>query len=220
MDYKRVTLLCGHYGSGKTNISVNMAADLASKKSNVVIADLDIVNPYFRSVDSKGELSKMGVKTICSEYANTNIDAPALPQEMYAIVDDLSINAIIDVGGDERGALALGRIADKIREENNYDMFLVINKYRPLTPDAKSVMEIMEEIENAGHLKFTGIINCSNLGEETTPEVVLSSMDFARKVSEESGLKIVATAVEESLIPGLSGKIENLFPLKLQDKII
>ena len=220
MDYKRVTLLCGHYGSGKTNISVNMAADLASKKSNVVIADLDIVNPYFRSVDSKGELSKMGVKTICSEYANTNIDAPALPQEMYAIVDDLSINAIIDVGGDERGALALGRIADKIREENNYDMFLVINKYRPLTPDAKSVIEVMEEIENAGHLKFTGIINCSNLGEETTPEVVLSSMDFARKVSEESGLKIVATAVEESLIQELNGKIENLFPLKLQEKII
>lgn len=220
MDYKRVTLLCGHYGSGKTNISVNMAADLASKKSNVVIADLDIVNPYFRSVDSKGELSKMGVKTICSEYANTNIDAPALPQEMYAIVDDLSINAIIDVGGDERGALALGRIADKIREENNYDMFLVINKYRPLTPDAKSVMEVMEEIENAGHLKFTGIINCSNLGEETTPEVVLGSMDFARKVSEESGLKIVATAVEEALTPKLNGKIENLFPLKLQEKII
>lgn len=216
MQYKRLTLLCGHYGSGKTNIAVNMALDLHSQKENVALADLDIVNPYFRAKDSTDLLSQRGIRLIASEFANSNVDFPALPQELYVLTDDRSVSAILDIGGDERGALALGRIAPAIMQENDYDMFMVINRCRPLTPDAPSVLEVLQEIENACHMHFTGLINNTNLGAETTEETVLSSADFARSTSELTGLPLVLTTVEASLCPGLRDKIPNLFPLKLR----
>ncbi len=219
-DYKRITLLSGHYGSGKTNIAVNMAFDMKTKSPNVTIADLDIVNPYFRTKDSQKELQNAGIKLICSEYANTNVDIPALPQDMYSVIDDKTQMAVIDIGGDDRGALALGRYSKGIVEENDYDMLLVINCFRPLTRDAKDTLEVMREIENAGKIKFTGIVNNSNLGEETTADDVLGSLKYASEISEITELPIVATCVKEELFDELSGKIENLFALKLQKKII
>lgn len=218
MNYKRITLLCGHYGSGKTNIAVNMAMDLSRDHERVVIADLDIVNPYFRSLDSREELSHAGVRLIASSYANSNLDMPALPQEMYALTDDKSLTCVVDVGGDDRGALALGRISPAIREENNYDMFLVINRYRPLTPDAESTVEVMREIEEAASLPFTGIINNSNLGAQTEPETVLASVQYANEVSRLSSLPLVMTGAEESIAEQLKGRIENLFPMHLQKR--
>lgn len=219
MEYKRLTLLCGHYGSGKTNVALNMAYELAERYGNVAIADLDIVNPYFRTKDSAAELESKGIRLIVSEYAGTNVDIPALPQQIYSLTDDKTVRAVIDVGGDDRGALALGRIAPDIIAENDYECLLVINKFRPLTPDAESTVEVMREIEAAGKIRFTGIINNSNLGPETTAEDVLGSSEYANAVSKLSGLPLVCTAVHESLYNELSGKIENLFPLKLQRKI-
>ena len=218
MNYKRITLLCGHYGSGKTNLAVNMALDLSRDHDHVVIADLDIVNPYFRSADSMKELSEAGVKLIASPYVNSNLDVPALPQEMYSLVDDRSLTCVVDVGGDDQGAVALGRIAGRIAEENDYDMFLVINRYRPLTPDAESTVEIMHEIETAASLRFTGIINNSNLGAQTDPQTVLSSLDYAREVSELSGLPLVLTSAEECVAAQLESQVENLFPMRLQKR--
>ncbi len=220
MNYKRLTLLCGHYGSGKTNIAVNMAYDLQSQKGSTVVADLDIVNPYFRTKDSEKELAAAGIGLICSEYANTNLDIPALPPQLYAITDDKTKNVIIDVGGDDSGAVVLGRLAEKILAEGDYDMFMVVNKYRPLTPDAASTVEIIREIEAASHLKFTGIINNSNLGEETTAEDVLASLSYAEEISCVSQLPLVATTVKSSLAGELNGKIQGLFSLELQSKII
>ena len=220
MDYKRVTLLCGHYGSGKTNIAVNMALDLKKRYDSVAVADLDIVNPYFRTKDSAKDFEENGIRLIVSEYANSNLDIPALPQDMYAITDDKSLHVIIDVGGDDRGALALGRIAPALIEENDYEMLLVVNKFRPLTPDAASTIEVMREIEAAGGMRFTGIANNSNLGDETTADDVLASLQYADEVSELSGLPVVMTTVKEDLYNELSGKIENLFPMKLQARPI
>lgn len=218
MNYKRITLLCGHYGSGKTNIAVNMALDLSRDHEKVVIADLDIVNPYFRTVDSEEDLREAGVKLVVSSYANSNVDIPALPQEMYSLVDDRSLTCVVDVGGDDRGAYALGRISGAIREENDYDMFLVINRYRPLTPDAESTLEIMHEIEAAASLPFTGIINNSNLAAETEPETVLASVDYAKEVAALAGLPLVMTSVEKSVAERLEGRIDDLFPMTLQKR--
>lgn len=218
IKYKRLTLLCGHYGSGKTNIAVNMAFDLKKQYDNVAVADLDIVNPYFRTKDSSEDFKKMNIRLICSEYANSNLDIPALPQDMYAITDDKSLKVILDIGGDDRGALALGRIAPEIVRENDYEMLMVINKFRPLTPDASSTVEVMREVEAAGGIGFTGIVNNSNLGEETTVEDVIGSVEYANSVSEKSGLPIIATTVKQDLFESLFGKIPNLFPLKLQEK--
>ncbi len=219
MNHKRITLLCGHYGSGKTNIAVNLALMLSRTNDNVAIADLDIVNPYFRTKDSAEELKAAGVRLIVSEYASTNLDIPALPAEMYSLTDDKSMTAVIDVGGDDRGALALGRIVPAIIEENNYEMLLVVNKFRPLTKDAASAVEVMKEIETASGIKFTGIVNNSNLGEETTAADVLGSLSYAEEISDITGLTVAFTSVKNSLYGELKGKIDNLFPLTLQRKI-
>lgn len=219
MQFKRITLLCGHYGSGKTNVALNMAYELKKSYSNVAIADLDIVNPYFRTKDSAKDLEEKGIKLIVSEFAGTNVDIPAMPAEMYSLTDDKTVRAVIDVGGDDRGALALGRIAPSILEENDYECLLVINKFRPLTPDVESTLEVMSEIETAGGIKITGLVNNSNLGVETTAEDVLSSLEYADSVAKATNLEIVCTSVNETLYNELKDKINNLLPLKLQGKI-
>ena len=217
---KRITLFCGHYGSGKTNIAVNVAVNLSQTNKNIALADLDIVNPYFRTKDSSKQLSEKGIRLICSEYANSNVDIPALPQDIYAITDDKTLKCVVDIGGDDRGAFVLGRISEKIVSENDYDMLMVINSYRPLTRDTESTLEVLREIETAAKIKFTGLINNSNLGEETTKEDVISSFSYAQEISKASGLDIVATTVKEELFVSLKNEIENLFPLRLQDKIL
>ena len=218
-DFKRITLLCGHYGSGKTNVAVNLAFRLRQQNKRVAVADLDIVNPYFRTKDSLDSFRDAGIRLICSEYANTNVDIPALPQDMYAITDDPSLFAVVDVGGDDRGALALGRIAGLILAEGNYEMLAVINASRPLTHTPEDTVEVLREIERAGGMKFTGIVNNTNLGRETDEEVVLHSVPYAEAVSEQMGIPLVLTAVPAELFPKLQGKIENLFPLELQKKL-
>lgn len=220
MENKRVTLFAGHYGSGKTNIAVNYALHLKEKYEKVVITDLDIVNPYFRTADSLDELTKAGIKLISSEFANSNVDLPALPQDVYSILDDKSAVAILDIGGDDRGAYALGRYETAIREENDYEMLFVFNMYRPLTPDAKSAFEVMKEIELAGKIKFTAIVNNSNLGVLTTKEDVISSVESVNELSQLSGLPVKMTTVSENLVDSFNGEIDNIFPLKLQKKIV
>ena len=213
---KRLTILCGHYGSGKTNVAVNIAAALKQSRDTVTVADLDIVNPYFRTKDSESFFAEQGIRLICSPYANSNVDIPALPQEMYAITDDRSMTAVLDIGGDDRGALVLGRLAPKILGENNYEMLMVINCYRPLTRDAASTIEVMREIEYAGGIRFTGLVNNSNLGASTTAEDILASRDYAEEVARLSGLPIVMTSVRQDLYPAVEGKVPHAFPLGLQ----
>ncbi len=212
---KRVTVIAGHYGSGKTNIAVNYALALAAEGKAVSVADLDIVNPYFRSKDSARVLSEKGIKLISSPYANSNVDTPALPADAYSITDDKSRFAVVDVGGDDRGALALGRYAPAIVEENDYEMLLVINKFRPLTRDAASVMEIKAEIEQSCGIAFTGIVNNSNLGAETTAADVLGSVEYAENVAAAANIPIRLTTIDEKIFYELDGKIENLMPLCL-----
>ncbi|MBP5489077.1 MAG: hypothetical protein J6Y10_00565 [Lachnospiraceae bacterium] len=218
MKFKRLTLMAGHYGSGKTNIAVNLAMMLKKSGEDVVIADLDIVNPYYRTKDSEEELRAAGIPLISSEYANSNVDVPALPQELYSIVDVKSRHAIVDIGGDDRGALALGRYTPFILEENDYDMLLVINKYRPLTPDTASTLEVMREIEAAGGLPFTGIVNNSNLGRETTPEDVIASDKYAKDIAAATGLPIQMTTVKAEIAGAVAEVLPDVVPLHLQDK--
>lgn len=220
MNFKRLTLICGHYGSGKTNVAVNFAFNLKDKYENTAIADLDIVNPYFRTKDSGEELKKAGIELICSEYAGSNVDIPALPQQMYSITDDKSKKVILDIGGDDRGALALGRLAPAILAENDYEMLMVINCYRPLTRDPQSTVEVMREIEYAGGIRFTGLVNNSNLGEETSARDILASVEYAKGVSCLSGLPLICTTVHNTVYNSVENRIENLYPLKLQPKII
>ena len=217
MNHKRLTLFAGHYGSGKTNIAVNYAIAMARQGKNVCIADLDIVNPYFRTKDSAQRLAEAGVTLICPQFANSNVDLPALPAEAYRLVQDKSIYGVMDIGGDDRGAYALGRYVPAIKEENDYRMVFVANCCRPLTTTAEEALEVMREIEEACNLPFTHIINNSNLGPETTAETVLESLDYIQKLSNLSGLPVFAHTAETSVAQQLTG-LSNVFPLQLQEK--
>lgn len=217
MDSKRLTLFAGHYGSGKTNIAVNYALFLAKAGKKVCIADLDIVNPYFRTKDSEEELSAAGITLVSPRFANSNVDLPALPAESYRLVQDKSTYGIMDIGGDDRGAYALGRFSEAIKAENDYRMAFVVNCYRPLTSTVEDTVEIMKEIEAACGLGFTCIVNNSNLGIETTAETVLESVDFVNELSSATGLPIWLTTAETCVAEKLSGL--NVLPMKLQKKI-
>lgn len=209
---KRVTLFCGHYGSGKTNIAVNYALELRSRGLEVTLADLDIVNPYFRSKDSTAELEKAGVKVIALPFANSSVDLPALPSSAYSLVQDRSHYAVLDIGGDDRGAYALGRFVPYILEENDYEMIYVVNFYRPLTETVDQALEVMGEIEAACGLKFTSVINNSNLGAETTEETIRETADKVGELCRRSSLPLFATTAEKSIAK------EGMMPLKLQKR--
>ncbi len=215
---KRVTLFAGHYGSGKTNIAVNYAVWLKSQGKDVMVADMDIVNPYFRTKDSMDVLEENGIELISPEFANSNVDLPALPQEMYRVVQENRKYAVLDIGGDDRGAYALGRYTPSLLEENNYEMVFVANFYRPLTTTAVEALEVMREVEAAAGIKFTAIVNNSNIGWETTAGDILATISRAEELSKLSGLPILFTTAEKQVAPLLSEKLQNVLPLTLQNK--
>ena len=218
MEHKRLTLFAGHYGSGKTNIAVNYALHLAKEGKKVCIADLDIVNPYFRTADSAAQLRAAGVELISPQFANSNVDLPALPAEAYRLVEDTESFGIMDIGGDDRGAYALGRYVPYILRENNYRMVFVANCYRPLTRTAQDALEVMREIEQACGLPFTDIVNNSHLGNFTDVQTVLDSQSFLEELIRLSGLPLFMTTVRSDLAPSLAKHIPNVFPLQLQEK--
>ena len=216
MEHKRLTLFAGHYGSGKTNIAVNYALKLAEEGKKVCIADLDIVNPYFRTADSAEELKAAGVELIRPQYANSNVDLPALPAESYRLVQDKTTYGVMDIGGDDRGAYALGRFVPAIKAENDYRMAFVANFCRPLTGTAEDALEIMREIEQACGLTFTCIVNNTNLGNLTTAETVTDSLELIKQLCELSGLPLWLHTAEASVAAQLTGL--SVLPLTLQKK--
>lgn len=218
MEHKRLTLFAGHYGSGKTNIAVNYALVLAKEYENVCIADMDIVNPYFRTKDSAAVLEQAGITLISPQFANTNVDLPALPAEAYRLVEDQQTYAVMDIGGDDRGAYALGRYTPRILQENNYRMAFVANCYRPLIRTPEEAMEVMKEIEAACKIPFTCIVNNSNLGEETTAQTVLDSLPYIEKLSSLSGLPVFLHTAKRSVAKALKGKLSSVLSLDLQEK--
>ena len=218
MEHKRVTLFAGHYGSGKTNIAVNYAFYLRSLGMEVSVADLDIVNPYFRTKESEKELKAAGIPLISSAFANSNVDLPALPQELYSLVEQKNRYAVMDIGGDDRGALALGRYTPFILEENNYEMVFVANFYRPLTQTPADALDVMREIEQACGIKFTAIINNSNIGWETSPHDVIKTVPLASELEQMSEIPVIMTTAENNVALDLSEMLENVFPMTLQKK--
>ncbi|MBQ3135235.1 MAG: hypothetical protein IJB75_05445 [Oscillospiraceae bacterium] len=215
MEHKRLTLFAGHYGSGKTNLAVNYALRLAEEGKPVCVGDLDIVNPYFRTKDSAAVLAAAGVELISPQFANSNVDLPALPAETYRLVQDRSTYGVMDIGGDDRGAYALGRYVPYIKEEDNYRMVFVVNFLRPLTTTAQEALEVMREIEAACGLPFTCIVNNTNLGNETTRDILDESKAQLDELCRLSGLPLWLTTAEEKLAAQMG---QSVFGLKLQEK--
>ena len=199
--YRRVSMIyiiTGHYGSGKTEIAIN----LAQKLKNPVIVDMDIVNPYFRTADAKDKLEALGVKVIAPEFANTNVDIPSLPPEIFSALQGEK-DVILDVGGDEDGAIALGQFNKYF--QNGYEMYFVMNFLRPMTKEPEDVYEILKEIEFASRLKVTKLINNTNVKEATTAEIVEKSMEKARKAEQLTNIPLMCVSGTKEVLKNIDG---------------
>ena len=208
---KRLLIVIGHYGTGKTNLSLN----LALYNAPCALADLDIVNPYFRS-SGHGELLRQGgVRLIAQTYDGSNVDQPFISPALNAVWDgNKGEKAIFDVGGDDVGAYALGQFSEKIKAVG-YEMYYVVNYYRNLTRTPAEAVEILREIEAVCRLRATAIVNNSHLCDQTDAETVKKSVPFAREVARIAGLPLLFSAVPE----GVSvEEIENPFPVKIYVK--
>ena len=196
---KKITIITGHYGTGKTNYAVNMALSLAAKGEKVTIVDFDIVNPYFRTADFKELFEEKCVTLAASMYANTSLDIPAISFDLERMAYEDGY-LIIDVGGDDAGAIGLGRYAEALQQyKDDLDMLYVINCYRYLTEAPEETLKLMYEIEQVSCMKHTGIVNNSNLGKETTAETVENSIEYAKRVAETAGLPLLGTACRRDI---------------------
>ncbi len=193
-----IYVISGHYGCGKTNISINLAYKFL-KEGSAAIFDLDVVNPYFRTADFTDKMRADGITVVAPVFANTNLDTPALTGEFSNIYTGIYDNVIVDVGGDDSGAFALGQYAEGIAKSGSWQHWYVVNFMRTLTLTNADNIELMRDIENAGKLPFTGIINNTNLGAETTAELVRESVEKAKSLSEASNLPLLYTSVEAGI---------------------
>ena len=206
MHLAKITVFAGHFGSGKTSLAIAYAMWVRQQRDRVILCDLDIVNPYFRTADAADALAESGIRLITSRFANTNVDAPALPAETRVLFDDDEAFGVIDLGGDDRGALALGRYAKLLQSSAWYEMLLVINRYRPLTRDIGDLRSIKDEIEAAGKVPFTGLVNNSNLATETTLQDVIDTAAFAAEVSDGLTLPIKMTSLDARLVQNVEAE--------------
>lgn len=189
MNNQRINIFTGHFGSGKTEIAVNYAIRLKKHYHKVAIVDLDIVNPYFRTKDARQLLERKGIKVVASAFAGTNIDLPSLPPEIFSMFHNKEYQIVFDVGGDDRGAIALSRYRQYFSDES-YHMFFVINCKRPMTKDAASTLEILREVEQRSRLKVSSLINNTNLSHCTNVDDLLIGQSQIEEVSKEMAVPI------------------------------
>ncbi len=204
MFEKRINIFTGHFGSGKTEVAVNYALKLAEADYKTAIVDFDIVNPYFRTADAKEELEKNNIRVVLPMYANTNVDVPAIPPEIYSLFQDKEYKVVLDVGGDDLGAKAVSRFKEEILNDD-YEMFFVINTRRGMTDTPEKILEMIALIEDSANIKVTRLVNNSNLLEETTPEIILEGNSIISMVSGISGIPMGITAGMEDVMRQLKG---------------
>lgn len=193
----------GYYGSGKTEMAVNYAYIRASQAGKVALVDLDIVNLYFRSRELKDKLAAAGIEVIVSEGKLALADLPALTPAIYGALSQPELPVIWDVGGDEVGATALGRFAAQIAA-SGYEMYLVVNTFRPFTRDAAAILKVKEEIEQAARLKITSLVANPNLGEATTAAEVQAGTLIVEEAAQRAGLPLSWVGVMPQLLPEVS----------------
>ena len=213
----RVSIVTGHYGTGKTEFAVNLALQLAALDHKVMVADLDIVNPYFRSRERKALFQEAGIRLISSSQACSDADVPALPAELLAILEDRSIRGILDIGGDPVGARVLARFQPRIVMED-YQLIYVLNANRPEVRETENAIAYLRGIEATTGLTCTGIVNNTHLCGETTEEEIRKGAALAAEVSRETGIPVLCHVAEEKFIPSLSDLPETVFPITIQMK--
>ena len=213
----RLLIVTGHFGTGKTEFSVNLALALAREGEKVMMADLDIVNPYFRSRERREVLEGAGVRLITSSQDSENADMPSLPAEILTVLEDRSYRGVLDIGGDPDGARVLARYQPKITAED-YQLLFVSNANRPEVRKADDAISYLRCIEEVTGLRCGGLVNNTHLCGETTAQEILRGAELAREISEKTGIPVLCHTAEERLIPELESLKEPIFPISIQMK--
>lgn len=213
----RVSIITGHYGTGKTEFAVNLALALAQDGHQVMVADLDVVNPYFRSRERRSLLEEAGIQLISSSQACANADVPSLPAEVFTILQNRSLRGVLDIGGDPVGARVLARFRPQITAED-YQLIYVLNANRPEVREAESAISYLRAIEATTGLTCTGIVNNTHLCGETTEEEIRKGAELAHAVSRETGIPVLCHVAVERLAESLSDLPETVFPITIKMK--
>lgn len=196
----RIVALVGGFGSGKTEVSVNLAKYWAViEKSPITIVDLDLVNPYFRTREAVAEMEAMGIRVIIPRGGEFYADLPILLPEIKGAIEKSDGRLILDVGGDAQGTRVIGSLAE-VFVPGEYEMLMVLNSRRPQTADADSCLKTMARIEASAKLRFTGLVSNSHMIDETGPEVVLEGYRLSRGVSRETGLPLVFVSAKGEVL--------------------
>ncbi len=214
---KRYCILIGNFGSGKTEISLNIAMD-AAKRGKSILVDLDIINPYFRSAERKKDLEEANVELLHPVFALTTVDVPSLPPDVYSVFAKPYDTVVFDVGGDPTGARALGQYKqnfDNLLENETLEVLYVINPRRPFSADASMILDMLAKIEGRARLRVTGLINNGNLSTETTADDLRHAYDIVREVSIETGIEVKYTTSTQKPLKDFLDMVkkENLDPL-------
>lgn len=219
-----VLVITGHYGVGKTNLALNLALDAAARGLEVTVVDLDVVNPFFRSSDYRALLDEAGVRTIAPVFAGTNLDGPSLSGTILPAIEQARAGEgrllIVDAGGDDVGATALGRFAPAIARAP-YALLYVVNRCRNLTQQPAEAVSVLREIEAKARLRATAVVNNTHLKQETDEGTIALGVPFARAVADELGLPLACTTVparladRESALTGPNGGPQTLYPVQV-----
>ncbi len=201
MKDNRLKIIIGAYGSGKSEISVNLALKMRKENPSdkVLLADLDIVNPFYRSSDANKVLEENDIRLISPMYANSNVDAPVLSGEVYVIFDDDSYRGVFDIGGEDMGATILGSMKTRL-DNTDAELIMAVNTRRPFTSTADEIIIMASELQEASKMKITGFINNTNILEQTTPSDILEGEKILLEVSQKTGIPLVRTTVMEGVM--------------------
>ncbi|MBE6977281.1 MAG: hypothetical protein E7438_01375 [Ruminococcaceae bacterium] len=214
---KRIQIVTGHYGSGKTEYAVNLALHLAQDHENVALADMDIVNPYFRSYEQAKMLEDAGIRVIVTSCGGI-ADIPAINPEVMSIFQQEKWTGVLDIGGDPIGARVLARFAPQLKPED-FDLLFVLNANRPETKDVESALQYMRGIEAECRQKVTGIVNNTHLCGETTAEEILKGARLAQELSERTSLPVIHHAVQRKFVEQVQNKLsEPVLPMNIYMK--
>ncbi len=206
-------IICGHYGCGKTNLTLNIAAERAAFGEKVTVVDMDIVNPYFRSSDYPEFLSERGIELIAPNFAHSNVDLPSLPAKMYSVFESKD-TVIIDVGGDDDGSTALGRFNRQLADVD-YQMLYVVNKYRDIQNEPENSAQLLREIEYTSRLKATAIVSNAHLCGETVPKNIAEGAVYAEKTAEILGLPMIMNTCEKRFVNEVSQVVDKIYPIEI-----
>ena len=200
MNNKHTTVLIGNFGSGKSELALNMVIRSAEAGKKTALVDLDLVNPYFRSSDMADELKRRNITLKKPLYANTGVEAPSLPPDIYAVFIDDNETVVFDVGGDPTGAIALGQYKQNFNSLSDLETLFVINPKRPLSKTPDAVIELMGGISSVSRLSITGLINNSNLSNATQAGDILDGYEVVSRVSQSTGIPVKDTVGEKHIL--------------------